>query len=76
MLTIQLGCCLEERRGRVLDLHAAGSRHSLSLLQLGSLLKAEVGIGNVETVVRPDRTRTNPAEGFDSIIVSIVAIGL
>lgn len=39
--------------------------------QLGNLLKVEVAIGNVETVVRADRTRTAPSVGYDSIIVSV-----
>lgn len=36
--------------------------------KLGNLLKAEVAIGNVETVVKGDRTRTSPSPGYDSII--------
>ncbi|KAL4235608.1 hypothetical protein ACF0H5_004004 [Mactra antiquata] len=36
--------------------------------KLGSLLKVEVAIGNVETVVKPDRTRTSPSTGYDSIL--------
>jgi hypothetical protein len=39
-------------------------------LQIGNLLKVEVAIGNVETVVKADKTRTVPSQGFDSIIVS------
>ncbi|KAH3831837.1 uncharacterized protein LOC127880314 isoform X2 [Dreissena polymorpha] len=36
--------------------------------KLGSLLRVEVGIGNVETIVQQDRTRTAPSTGYDSII--------
>ncbi|XP_060552114.1 uncharacterized protein LOC132713503 isoform X3 [Ruditapes philippinarum] len=36
--------------------------------KIGNLLKVEVAIGNVETVVKADRTRTVPSQGFDSII--------
>ncbi|XP_052777433.1 uncharacterized protein LOC128214809 isoform X2 [Mya arenaria] len=36
--------------------------------KLGSLLRVEVGIGKVETVVKQDRTRKAPSAGHDSII--------
>ncbi|XP_041358936.1 uncharacterized protein LOC121375513 [Gigantopelta aegis] len=35
---------------------------------LGKLLLAEVGLGTVETVIKEDRTRKRPKDGFDSII--------
>ena len=44
---------------------------STIVLQSGNLLKVEVGIGNVETVIKQDRTRTGPSPGYDSIIVSM-----
>ena len=34
----------------------------------------EVGLGEVETVTKEDRTRKAPATGFDSIIVSLCCV--
>ena len=34
----------------------------------------EVGLGEVETVTKEDRTRRVPATGFDSIIVSLCSL--
>ena len=34
----------------------------------------EVGLGEVETVTKEDRTRRVPATGFDSIIVSLCSV--
>ena len=57
-----------------LGVHFIDTRHkwvNLLIFQPGNLLKAEVGIGNVETVIKSDRTRTAPSSGYDSIIVSL-----
>ncbi|KAJ8305913.1 hypothetical protein KUTeg_016458 [Tegillarca granosa] len=35
---------------------------------LGKVMFVEVGLGNVETVTKIDRTRKSPSQGFDSII--------
>ena len=43
----------------------------LCVLQLGKLIIAEVGLGNIESVTTKDRKRKAPQDGHDSIVVCI-----
>lgn len=38
--------------------------------QLGKILEVRVALGKVETVMKQDRTRRVPSQGFDAIFVS------